>query len=192
MTYSEKYSNDFINRPLNLFLLNSMVCFIVMLGVSCSKENDRNNNKISLSEYESILKDMYFKDQSLRRIISVVKKKCKEDTTFNNYDISRLLFNSTINKQDSLRTLKFLELIENLGYPDSNVNSENIAFYTILVHSPKSLHKRIDSVLSKSNIPNREYEAIKWHLNGRKGLPIFINGMKYYSDEDVFNYFNVN
>jgi hypothetical protein len=135
---------------------------------------------------------MYFEDQSLRRIISVIERKCKKDSISNNLDISRLMFNSTINKQDSLRTLKFLELIEDYGYPDENVNVENIAFYTILVHSPPSLHDRVDSILNRSKIPAKEYEAIKWHLNGRKGMPIFINGMKYYSDKDVFNYFNKN
>jgi len=140
-------------------------------------------------EYGNELKDLYFKDQSLRRVISVMKRKCDMDSVFSNFEINRVMFNAIIKKQDSFRTLKFLELIELYGYPDEIVNTENIAFYTIFLHSPASLHKRIDSVLLCSNISKEEYQAIKWHLHGRKGMPVFIDGMKYYTDAEIFDYF---
>lgn len=147
-------------------------------------------SSLSPSGYNEELKEMYFEDQSLRRLIAVMNRKCNDSLTFSNLDINRLLFNSHIRKQDSLRTLRFLELIEDYGYPDESVNIENIAFYTILIHSPKSLYNKVESVLSKSSIPPKQYEAVKWHINGRKGLPIFIVGMKYFSDTAVFDYYN--
>lgn len=133
---------------------------------------------------------MYFEDQSLRQVLSVMKRKCSDSPEFSNLDITRLLFNSTLHKQDSLRTLRFLKLIEDYGYPDQSINTENIAYYIILLHAPRSLHTKIEDILSKSSIPLKEYEAVRWHLDGREGMPIFISGMKYFSDSDVFNYYN--
>jgi len=140
-------------------------------------------------KYAEELKDLYFEDQSLRRVISVMRRKCENDSIFRDHEIDRVIFNAIINKQDSLRSLRFLELIERHGYPDETINTENIAYYTIFLHSPNSLHDRINSVLRSSSISEEEYQAVKWHLNNRKGIPIFIDGMKYYSDAEIFDYF---
>ncbi len=166
-------------------------CFVLIF--SCKSDdihsNINSNPPLNNSDYRKELKEMYFEDQSLRRVMSVMDRKCDDSSEFSNFDIHRLIFNSTLNKQDSLRTLRFLELIKDYGYPDKSINTENIAFYTILLHSPKSLHNKIEEVLNKSSIPPKEYEAVKWHLNGRKGMPIFINGMKYFNDDEVFNFY---
>ena len=121
-----------------------------------------------------------------------MSRKCKNDSIFRDHELDKLIFNSIIKKQDSLRSLRFLELIELYGYPDETINTENIAYYTIFLHSPVSLHKRIDSMLKSSSISEEEYRAVKWHLNGRKGMPVFINGMKYYSDAEIFDHFKNN
>lgn len=165
-------------------------CFVLIF--SCKRDipsNINSNPPLNNSDYRKELKEMYFEDQSLRRVMSVMKRKCNDSFKFSNTDISRLMFNSTLNKQDSLRTLRFLELIENYGYPDKSINTENIAFHIILLHSPRSLHNKIEDILNKSSIPPKEYEAIKWHLNGRNGNPIFISDLKYFTDDEVFNFY---
>ena len=160
---------------------------------SCKKNASSNINSstpLNSSDYRKELKELYFEDQSMRRVMSLLDRKCNDSFEFSNLNIKRLLFNSTLNEQDSLRTLRFLELIEDNGYPDKSINTERIAFYTILLHSPSSLHTRIDNVLKKSSISPKEYEAIRWHLDGREGSPIFISSLKYFTDAQVFNFYN--
>lgn len=167
--------------------------FCLILTVSCTSNNKDKSSleqEILKSEYQKQLKNLYFEDQSMRRVISVIQRKCDKDSIFGDIDINRLMFNAVIRKQDSLRSLKLLELIELYGYPNETINTENIPFYMVFNHSPISLHGRIDSVLKSSKISKKEYQAIKWHLDGRKGMPIFIEGMKYYSDKEIFDYFN--
>jgi hypothetical protein len=161
--------------------------------ISCAIHEvvDRKVSKnISAAAYNLKLKELYFEDQSLRRVLSVLDYQCEGNSKFSKMDVHRLMFNAVIHREDSLRSLKFLELIDLYGYPDENINSENIAFYTIFVHSPTSLHARIDSTLSNSSISKQEYDAIKWHLNGRQGMPIFINGMTYFTDKEIFDFYN--
>jgi hypothetical protein len=134
------------------------------------------------------MEKMYFDDQSVRRVISVWRRNCGPSSS-EIFKTESVLFNSIIHKEDSIRTVEFLDLIEKYDYPNDSANPKNIAFHVILMHSPQSLFDQVRTVLSNSNIPDAEFDEIKWHLNGRLGVPKFINGKMYYTDDQIFNYY---
>lgn len=79
-------------------------------------------------------------------------------------------------------TKRIVEIIKKYGFPSVERLEQGIPVWIILQHASLDYREELLELLEKEfkakRIPNNEYQMIIWHLNGRKGLPIKMEGIE--------------
>ena len=81
---------------------------------------------------------------------------------------------------DSINTIRLIEIVKKYGFPSVDRLGAPVSAWLIFQHSPKNFWRELNLLIKKEsrkgNIPIAETTMLKWHLNGRKGIP-FIPGI---------------
>ncbi len=76
---------------------------------------------------------------------------------------------------DSINTVKAIYFLEEYGYPSTELMKKSSSLLPILGHSPVYFHDRLKLIIRreflKGRLSENDYEYLKWHFDGRVGLP---------------------
>lgn len=180
----------------NLKIIKIVFFLHLLINIGCVSQDYKTSNynlDVNLKKKLSrIVDSMYIVDQSNRKLYYKLDEKygINKDSLFGK-DISlksaladnyKNYFNDYLNlikrvkNSDSLNTLKLIQITKNYGFPNNNrLGKYKSKAYLIFVHSPKYFFKEIDELVDFEYKNNRisDYKRayIKWHINGRIGLP---------------------
>ncbi|WP_418512889.1 hypothetical protein [Corallibacter sp.] len=171
-----------------------IICIIVFL-ISCNKKTYKEEDVISE------IKAIYISDQKYRRVLNLVEEidNCEGqiNTLSSNNSaktqlIHQLIYKDIIKKQDSINTLKLIELIKNYGFPGMDYLNHDIPIFMVFVHSEKKYFKEIRDLIEleykRGHISKFEKDYIFWHLNGRNGIiPHIKKPINYRTNEKIIN-----
>lgn len=126
------------------------------------------NKKELVEELSKMVDD----DQLYRNIMSSLDKKIIGKTLFTKKYDSLWVLQS---KVDSINTERLIEITKKYGFPNPDRLDEPIGTWVIFQHSPSFFFNKLEVLLKKENEEKRlfdnEYNMLKWHLGGRKGIP---------------------
>ncbi|SDG94934.1 hypothetical protein [Psychroflexus sediminis] len=162
--------------PLSFFL---SVFFLLICLMSChvsSKHYELNEDeRIRL---KASIDSLYDIDQKSRELLSRITKKYTSSDEQNKLLLKKNMasFVGLMRLNDSLNTLKLLEITKKYGFPNhKRLGVYKSKAYLIFVHSPRYFFSDIEELIEFEYKNNRmsyyERAYITWHIKGRLGSP---------------------
>ncbi|SEL14215.1 hypothetical protein SAMN04487910_1840 [Aquimarina amphilecti] len=156
-------------KPIYLLLL------LMVTIVSCKKSQPSNeeiekafqvvnNEKLWKELEEMVYNDQHYRNQTSNLDINHKDYKTKRDS---------LEDRRYLNDQENTR--RIIEITEKYGFPNSDRTGKPIAPWILFHHAPVEYHEKIKPLIEREyqakRMDSMTYLMLKWHVNGRQGLP---------------------
>lgn len=150
-----------------------LVVFLLSLTIIFSCNDDQNNFTSSVETPLDLNREIFNPKPWDTSIIAEIERMSVTDQKYRQTNEDFLRYYSFQRFIDSLNTKRLLEIMKIYGFPTVTKLKKRANTTIILMHAPEfyfpELAKRIET--SKDSIPPYEYNMLKWHLNGRTGIP---------------------
>lgn len=148
-------------------------CCLLLLFVCCSEPSDKDIEEafqqVNNEELWRHLEQMCHNDQRYRSLMSGLDKSSVD------YQKKRDSLWSLQLEIDKHNTRWIIDFTKKNGFPSPDRTGKPIAAWVLLHHAPSQYHKKIKPLLEREfkagRISQTTYGLVKWHINGRKGLP---------------------
>lgn len=157
-----------------MILRYSFIIIIVLLA-SCTQvqptdeEIEKAFQEINNEKLWKELEDMVYSDQYYRGTMSGLDRDAED------YERQRDSLEKIRIQNDHRNTRRIIEITKKYGLPNPERTGKPIGAWLLLHHAPVEYHKEIkvliDRELKAKRMDSTTYGMLKWHVNGRKGVP---------------------
>ncbi len=151
-----------------------MYILLVVVLSACQPEKTKDEwLREDRAELAEELKAMEETDQKNRLLLRALKKQQLPDSIYKKKSDSIWAIQTPIDKKN---TERLIEITKKYGFPRVSRLGAPIGVWIIFQHSAEEYREELSQLLAEEHkagrLPDIEYEMLKWHLGGRKGIPL--------------------